>query len=217
MRIVPEALAARIESGAATLCHVWLVRRADGAQLGFTDHDRDLTVEGVVCTAASGWTAGAAEAGLGPAPGDAVAAGVLDDARLAAADVEAGLYDAAEVELWRVDWTAPTLRVRLWRGRMGRVRREGDRFVADLEGPLAALERTIGRTFARTCDATLGDARCGVDLARAPQPVCDRRWTTCTAVFGNGVNFRGFPDIPGDDWLSATPREGVRHDGGSRR
>jgi len=217
MRVVPEALAARIESGAATLCHVWLVRRADGGRLGFTDHDRDLTVEGVVCTAASGWTAGAAEAGLGPAPGDAVAAGVLDDARLAEADVAAGLYDAAEVELWRVDWTAPALRVRLWRGRMGRVRREGDRFVVDLEGPLAALERTIGRTFARTCDATLGDARCGVDLESAPQPTCDRRWATCTGVFGNGASFRGFPDIPGDDWLSATPREGVRHDGGSRR
>lgn len=217
MRVVPEALAARIESGAATLCHVWLVRRADGGRLGFTDHDRDLTVEGVVCTAASGWTAGAAEAALGPAPGDAVAAGVLDDARLSAADVAAGLYDAAEVELWRVDWTAPALRVRLWRGRMARVRREGDRFVADLEGPLAALERTIGRTFARTCDATLGDARCGVDLASAPQPVCDRLWETCVGVFGNGVNFRGFPDIPGDDWLGAMPREGVRHDGGSRR
>lgn len=217
MRAVPEALAARIEGGAATLCHVWLVRRADGVRLGFTDHDRDLTVEDVVCTAASGWTAGAAEAGLGPVPGDAAAAGVLDDARLAEADVAAGLYDAAEVELWRSDWTAPALRVRLWRGRMGRVRREGDRFVADLEGPLAALQRTIGRTCARTCDATLGDARCSVDLAGAPQPVCDRRWATCTGVFCNGVNFRGFPDIPGDDWLSVTPREGVRHDGGSRR
>ncbi|MFN5615581.1 MAG: DUF2163 domain-containing protein, partial [Brevundimonas sp.] len=93
MRVGPEALAARIEGGAATLCHVWLVRRADGLRLGFTDHDRDLMVEGVGCTAASGWTVGAAETGLGPAPGDAAAAGVLDDARLTAADVAAGLYD----------------------------------------------------------------------------------------------------------------------------
>jgi hypothetical protein len=217
MRAVPEALAARIESGAATLCHAWLVRRADEVRLGFTDHDRDLTVQGVVCAAASGWTAGAAETALGPAPGAAAAAGVLEDERLAGADVAAGVYDGAEVELWRVDWSRPELAVRLWRGRMGRIRREGQAFVVDLEGPLAALERTIGRTFARTCDATLGDGRCGVDLASAPRPVCDRRWETCVGVFGNGVNFRGFPDIPGDDWLAATPREGVRHDGGSRR
>ena len=30
MRVVPEALAARIESGVATLCHVWLLTRGDG-------------------------------------------------------------------------------------------------------------------------------------------------------------------------------------------
>ncbi|WP_312205653.1 DUF2163 domain-containing protein, partial [Brevundimonas sp.] len=56
MRNVPDELAARIESGAATLCHVWLLRRADGRAMGFTDHDRDLEVEGVACRAASGWT-----------------------------------------------------------------------------------------------------------------------------------------------------------------
>ena len=47
MRAVPEVLAARIESGAASLCHVWILTRADGARQGFTDHDRDLTVDGV--------------------------------------------------------------------------------------------------------------------------------------------------------------------------
>ncbi|HYF23909.1 MAG TPA: DUF2163 domain-containing protein [Caulobacteraceae bacterium] len=49
VRAVPPELADRIESGAAGLCHVWLVRRTDGSRSGFTDHDRDLTVDGVVC------------------------------------------------------------------------------------------------------------------------------------------------------------------------
>ena len=65
MRIVPEEMAARIASGAATLCHVWLLRRADGTRLGFTDHDRDLTLDGVTARAASGWTVGAAESAVG--------------------------------------------------------------------------------------------------------------------------------------------------------
>lgn len=30
MREIPEELAARVESGAATLCHAWIVRRGDG-------------------------------------------------------------------------------------------------------------------------------------------------------------------------------------------
>ena len=63
MRDIPNEMAARIESGAATLCHVWRLEQADGVVMGFTDHDRDLAVDGVVCRAASGWTAGAGESG----------------------------------------------------------------------------------------------------------------------------------------------------------
>ena len=53
MRDLPGELVDRIESGAATLCHVWLLRRADGLVMGFTDHDRDLAFAGVSCSAAS--------------------------------------------------------------------------------------------------------------------------------------------------------------------
>lgn len=217
MRSIPEELAARIDSGAATLCHVWLLRRADGASFGFTDHDRDLMLEDVVCSAASGWTAGAAEAATGPAAGMAAAGGGLDDDRITEADIAAGLYDGATLETWRVDWTAPHLRVRIWRGRIARLTRAGAAFTAELEGPLAALERVVGRTYGRDCDATLGDRRCRVDLGGREDATCDRRWATCVGVFGNGANFQGFPDIPGDDFLTAHPATGGRHDGGSRR
>jgi hypothetical protein len=202
MRDVPDEMAARIESGAARLCHVWRLERADGTVTGFTDHDRDLMVDGVVCRAGSGWTAGAAES-------------VLDDAAIAEADVAAGLFDGAKVELWRVDWSEPTLRVRLWAGTLARMRREEGRFSADLEGPLAKLEQVVGRTYGRMCDARLGDARCRV--AAAPGQVCDKRWETCVGTFGNGVNFRGFADVPGDDFLTAYPAGSGRNDGGSRR
>ena len=47
MRAIPAELADRLESGAASLCHAWILTRADGVVLGFTDHDRDLVVEGV--------------------------------------------------------------------------------------------------------------------------------------------------------------------------
>lgn len=42
---------------------------------------------------------------------------------------------------------------------------------------------------------------------------CDRRFATCRAKFGNGVNFRGFPHIPGNDFVLRYPREGDRRDG----
>lgn len=43
---------------------------------------------------------------------------------------------------------------------------------------------------------------------------CDKRLSTCRDKFGNGVNFQGFPFIPGEDWLTVYPRRSARNDGG---
>lgn len=219
MRTVPDALAARIESGAATLCHVWRLTRADGAVSAFTDHDQDLLHDGLVCAAGGGWTAGASQSGLGPGgAGSMAAAGVLDAEGLDPVDLAAGLYDGATVECRRVDWSAPHLFVSLWTATISRVRREGEAFTADLEGPLAQLQRVAGRSYGRLCDANLGDDRCGVEPGHpAFAGGCDKRFTTCADRFGNSLNFRGFPAIPGNDFLSRWPADGERHDGTSRR
>lgn len=214
MRAVPSDLAARIAGGAAGLCHVWTLTRTDGTVLGFTDHDADLVLDGVTCRAASGWTAGAAETAVGLSPGLATAVGGFDDAGLTEADLAAGLYDGARVDCRVVDWSSPTLSVRLWSATVAAAKAEGGAFTLELEGPLAALDRVAGRTFARMCDAVFGDARCGI--AAAPGVACDKRWVTCRDVFGNGVNFRGFPSAPGEDFLTLYPTEGERNDGGRR-
>lgn len=46
---------------------------------------------------------------------------------------------------------------------------------------------------------------------------CDKRMTTCRLKFGNNVNFGGFPDIPGEDWLMSTPLRASDNNGGSLR
>lgn len=218
MKTIPPTLAARIESGAATLAHVWLLTRRDGTRLGFTDHDRDLVHDGVTCRAASGWTAGAADSALGFAPGSASAAGGLDDDALTETDIAAGLYDSCRIDCRRIDWSQPDLFVGLWAGIISRLRREGAAFSAEIEGPLAQLDRVAGRTFGRLCDANLGDGRCGVASGHpAFGEGCDKRSTTCSYQFDNLLNFRGFPDIPGEDFLTVYPAKGERHDGRSRR
>lgn len=221
MRTISSVIEAALESGAAKLCQVWIITRKDGVQLGFTDHDRDLTVEGVVCRAASGFSAGAAtsELGLGGASSSAVA-GVIDSDSLSAADIAAGLYDEAAIEVYTLDWQSPSEHVMTFSGQMARFEARGGlrngeaSFVAHVEGPMARLERVIGRRMSPLCDAVLGDARCGV--THLAQPVCDKRFSTCRNVFGNGHRFRGFPDLPGEDFLTVYPRAGDVMDGRSR-
>jgi hypothetical protein len=123
----------------------------------------------------------------------------------------------AGVELWRVDWSEPQLKVLLWSGRMAAIKREGGAFVADLEGPMAGLERVIGGTYGRLCEAVLGDGCCGLSVSVIEGRACDKRWKTCVEVFANGLNFRGYPDIPGDDFVLARAVQGARNTGQSRR
>ncbi len=44
---------------------------------------------------------------------------------------------------------------------------------------------------------------------------CDKRAETCREKFSNLINFQGFPDIPGDDWLVSVPRSDGSNSGGS--
>lgn len=46
---------------------------------------------------------------------------------------------------------------------------------------------------------------------------CDKQITTCRNKFANQLNFRGFPHIPGDDWVAAYPKNGEVHDGSSQQ
>lgn len=44
---------------------------------------------------------------------------------------------------------------------------------------------------------------------------CDKRFQTCRLKFLNQLNFQGFPHVPSDDWLQATPRVGGDNSGGA--
>jgi uncharacterized phage protein (TIGR02218 family) len=159
MRDVPEALAAKLADGVTTLAHLWRVERRDGAVFGFTDHDRDLLVDDLTYEAATGLLAGAIEKSVGLSIDTASAEGALSSDALDAEDLAAGLWDGARVDIWRVDWNEPALRVHLFAGKLGEVRRGEGAFAAELRGLQAAYNTPVGRVFSHFCDADVGDAR----------------------------------------------------------
>ncbi|MBN8966401.1 MAG: DUF2163 domain-containing protein [Rhizobiales bacterium] len=268
MRTIPPALQDKLLS-----C-------VTGATLGFTDHDEDVTVGGTLCRAGTDLTGSEVTARLGLSVDGSEISGALHDDSLSEADLAAGRYDAAAVELFLVDWSEPSLFVLLSKGSIGEVRREGSAFSAEMRGPADRLNEPTGRLYTATCSADLGDGRCGIDLADAryrgfgtvatldgvsrffasgldafddawfaagkltwtsgannglavevkshrvveggvlltlwqamPEPIaqgdmfgvtagCDKRLETCRDRFGNVVNFRGFPHIPGNDFVA---------------
>jgi len=164
VRAVPAAVAASLASGVTTLAHVWRFTRRDGAQFAFTDHDEPLAFEAFTCEPIIGLSAGAMEKSLGLSVDTASITGALNSDQITEDDLARGLWDGARVDLHRVDWGDPSLRVHLFAGRIGEVRRGVAAFEAELRGLQAPLNVPVGRVFSRFCDADLGDARCGKDI-----------------------------------------------------
>ena len=164
MRKVPAELAARLAGGVTTLAHVWRFTRRDGAQFAFADHDEALAFDALTCEPATALIAGAVEKSLGLSVDTASVSGALNSNAISEDDLARGLWDGARVDLYRIDWRDPSLRVHLFAGRIGEVRRGVAAFEAELRGLQAPLNVAIGSVFSRFCDADIGDARCGKDI-----------------------------------------------------
>jgi uncharacterized phage protein (TIGR02218 family) len=286
MKLLDDALRSHILSGATTLCWCWRLTRRDGTKLGFTDHDRDLTFDGTLFEAASGFNASEIREQVGLGVDNLDVTGALTSDLLSETALSAGDFDDARIEIFRVNWQDPSQRALARTGSLGEVHRTGTSFTAEVRGLAHYLQQPTGRLFQHTCDADLGDAHCGIDLnpgmyrgagtvtsivdprrliidglagysigwfirgvlsfetganagrameiknhtARGDvieielwQPMgepitvgdmvtatagCDKRIETCAARFANAANFRGFPHMPGNDFVTAVALTG---------
>jgi uncharacterized phage protein (TIGR02218 family) len=283
---------AHLATGCTTLCHIWLVERADGQRFGFTDHDQDLVLDGVSYRADTGLTASALQQTTGLSVDNTEAVGAFSSLSVTEIDLTAGRFDKAGVVAWLVNWADTDQRLCLFRGTFGEVSQADGVFRAELRGLTEPLNQPQGRMFQRACSAILGDASCRFDLTtpgyfvevalpaagtkrfdlqglgafaagwfergvfrvlsgdaeglfgviKADQggdarqielwetlPIrvqpgdlvrltagCDRMMQTCRGKFANLPNFRGFPHIPGEDWLTSYPVSSNQNAGGSR-
>ncbi|WP_145103271.1 DUF2163 domain-containing protein [Cereibacter sediminicola] len=84
------------------------------------------------------------------------------------------------------------------------------------KGSIGVVKNDRRSGDARTIELweALGPEIAAGDLVRL-EAGCDRRAETCRLKFGNLRNFRGFPHLPGEDWLSAYPASAKANDGGS--
>jgi len=164
MKSFPLSLQSHLDSGTTTLAWCWRLTRNDGAVFGFTDHDRLLTFDGTTYQPESGFTASEIRSGSDLSVDAQEAEGVLTSTTITETDILDGRWDNATVEIWRVNWADTASRALLRRGAIGQVRRGRLHFVAEMRSLAHVLGQTIGRTFQASCDAALGDARCGVDL-----------------------------------------------------
>ena len=294
MRLLPAGLQAHLDSGTTTLCNCWRLTLRSGEELGFTDHDQPLIFASTTFESQSGFTGSDMESSLGLSVDNLEATGALRSGSLDEARLRAGDFDHAAIEIWRVNWSNVAQRVLMRKGHLGEVTSGSGAFTAEVRGLAHLFDQSQGRLYQYGCDASLGDARCAVDLesvsfkatgtltsadaatlnvaginsyaddwftggtitwqagANAGRQLavrrhrllssfakvelwqtppfeittgetvtlrtgCDKLFSTCKAKFTNTVNFRGFPHMPGNDFvLTFASADDVNNDGGRR-
>lgn len=165
MRNLSPAMQAHVAGQATTLCTCWHLIRKDGVEMGFTDHDADLTVDALVYKCATGFKASTVESKADLSVDNLELDGILNSGDITEADVLNGKYDYAEVEIFMVNYESlGDGKIYVKRGRMGEVRIARAGFVAELRSLTQHLQQRIGEVYAPSCNAILGDARCGKDL-----------------------------------------------------
>jgi uncharacterized phage protein (TIGR02218 family) len=163
VKALSPALQTHLDEGTTTLAWCWRITRADGVTFGFTDHDEPLSFDGTIFDPESGFAASEVRSGSDLAVDAQDAQGVLSSDQITETDILDGRWDNASVEVWRVNWRATGQRVLMRRGAIGQIRRGRLAFVAEVRSLAHVLGQTVGRTFQASCDAALGDARCGVN------------------------------------------------------
>jgi uncharacterized phage protein (TIGR02218 family) len=167
MKTLSSGLQAHLDTGATTLCWCWRLTRRDGVKLGFTDHDRDLIFDGTTFEAAAGFTATEIKDAVGLSVDNLDVEGALQSGRLEESQLAGGAFDEAAIEILRVNWSDTSQRVLMRKGSLGEVKRTGGSFTAEVRGLAHYLGQPKGRLYQFTCDADLGDARCGIALSNA--------------------------------------------------
>lgn len=144
----------------------WKLQCRNGLSLGFTDHDNNITYAETTYIAHSGFTPTALASRSDLGIDNMEVAGLLDASAITSDDIMAGVYDHAEVTIFRIDFANTNAEPQhLSTGWLGEITLHDGRFSAQLHGISQALNAHVGSLFSPTCRAQLGDSACGVDMS----------------------------------------------------
>ena len=280
-----------INSKQTSLVNCWKIIRADNIVLGFTDHDKDLTFDGLVFSPSYGMDSSEIASKLGAQVDTSEILGIVNSAAIDERDILLGRYDDAIVETYKVNWRDVSTRLLLRRDNVGEIIRTDGIFRLELRSSQHGMNINKGRVYQNDCDCSLGDGDCSIDLNQAiykletvvvsirgkseiaipklidfadnwfdlgfgiwnsgdrtnkkdtiilhqnedlqsiigfDEPIdewvnigdeivvfagCDKRLVSCNEKFSNVLNFRGFPHIPGSDFILRYPKAGSSFDG----
>lgn len=144
--------------------HCVKITRQDGVVIGMTELDKDVVFGGVTYKAANAYTGTNVDKTSSLSVNNGNLQGLLIE-DISAADLRDGFFDFATMEGFIYDFDAGTKVKDLGKGYLGNVTLTDTGYTAEYRSLEQVMQQPIGRKVLPTCDAKLGDDRCGVNLA----------------------------------------------------
>ncbi len=166
MQLISTALAAHLAGEVTTLATCWKLTLNDSTVMGFTDHSTDITLDGQLYEAGSGFTPGAIASGDSLAVDDLEIEGIVDSSTISREDIIAGRFDYAELEVFIMNYQDSSQgKLLLKRGFLGEISLVNNRFVAEVRGLTEHMSCAIGNLYSPSCRIQFGDNSCKLNLA----------------------------------------------------
>lgn len=166
-KTIGASLKAHIAQNLTTLATCWKLQRQDGVKFFFTDHDKDLVIDGDTYDAESGWLPSQLEQNRALAVDNMEATCFLDSDRIVEGEIHGRLFDHATLDVFLVNYEDLTQgKLYLCKGWIiGEVEIRDIDATAEVRGKTQKLQQEIVELYSPECRADLGDSRCGVNLA----------------------------------------------------
>lgn len=150
-----------------TIATCWKLTLAEGKVMGFTDYDEDLSIGNILYKSSSGFTVSSIILNSDLKTDNLEIEGILNGNDIKEEDVLSGKYDFASIEIFLVnykDLSQGTMNLHL--GTFGKVTLNSGRFIVEIKGLAAKLEKSVTELYSPACRAQFCDDRCKVDAKK---------------------------------------------------
>lgn len=175
MKDISIAMKEHLQQDVTTLSTCWYIKRTDGKEYFFTDNIEDLTIDGNIYLASSGFDTSNIKDGadgsvdnleiktlLGGV--DTAITDVLNSEFITEIDMKKGLWNLAYIEIFKVNREDLSMgKIYLRSGTTGEVRIGRVTAATDLRSTKQRLQQKLGDLYQPLCSAKFGDAKCNVD------------------------------------------------------
>jgi uncharacterized phage protein (TIGR02218 family) len=219
MKAIPIALQSHLDQDATTLCEITRVYTKSGTLLGFAALDVDITYNPATVDPEStgddwGSAVHHAENGIARERMQASAdlsvdntdlQGWVSDSGITEESIRAGLFDYAQVRIYRINYMDVTQGHELVAsGTLGETKFSANSWRTEFRSLTQQLKQPLAKLFSIPCGAQFGDARCGKAFVWTTSTVTAVSGTEPDRIFTDTANTEadGFYELGVVEWLT---------------